>query len=63
MGIDNITKVAVALTLAAALTGHLPRATKAIQIAQVKLLKESQASNWGSPDLLHRNANSSRGQH
>ncbi len=53
MGIDNIVKMAVVLVLAAAATGHLPEATMAIRRAQVHLLEESRASNWGSPDLLY----------
>ena len=53
MGIDNVIKMAITLVIAAALTGHLSRATRAIQIAQVKLLQDSKASKWGSPDLLY----------
>jgi len=53
MGIDNVIKVAVSLTIAAACTGHLPQITRAVQLAQVKLLQQSQASHWGSPDLLY----------
>ena len=55
MGLDNVIKLALALTLAAAMTGQLPKVTREIQIAQIKLLHESQASRWGSPDLLFRN--------
>jgi hypothetical protein len=54
MGIDNIVKMAVALVMAAAITGHLPEATMAIRRAQVQLLQDSRASHWGSPDLLYR---------
>lgn len=52
MGIDSLIKIAVSLTLAAAMTGHLPEITQAVQLAQVKLLEQSQASHWGSPDLI-----------
>jgi hypothetical protein len=52
MGIDNISKLAVALTIAAALSGHLPEMTRAVQIAQLKLLQQSQASKWGTPELI-----------
>lgn len=62
MGLNNVIKMALALTMAAALTGQLPRATRAIQIAQVKLLKESRASHWGSPDLLYTHRPIHRGQ-
>ena len=39
MGLDNVIKLATALVIAAALTGHLPAITRAVQIAQVKLLQ------------------------
>jgi hypothetical protein len=52
MRLDNLIKVAVALTIAAAMTGHLPQITNEIRHAQVKLLQHSNASTWGSPDLL-----------
>lgn len=52
MGIDPLIKIAVSLTVAAAMTGHLPAITQAVLLAQVKLLQESQASKWGSPDLI-----------
>lgn len=53
MGLDNVIKLAVALTIAAALTGQLPRITNEVRHAQVRLLRESKASKWGSPDLLY----------
>ena len=53
MGLDNLIKLAVALTIAAALSGKLPEITRAVQIAQIKLLQQSKASNWGSPDLIY----------
>ena len=53
MGIENIIKMAVALVMAAAITGHLPQATMAIRQAQAQLLQQSRASHWGSPDLLY----------
>lgn len=56
MGLDNIIKIAVSLTVAAALTGHLSETIRAIHVAQIKLLKASQASKWGSPDLLYAHA-------
>jgi hypothetical protein len=54
MGIDNVIKMAMALVMAAAVTGHLPQATMAIRQAQVQLLEKSKASHWGSPDLLYQ---------
>jgi hypothetical protein len=52
MGIDNIIKLAAALTVAAALTGQLPRITQQIRLAQFQLAQQSRASNWGSPDIF-----------
>jgi hypothetical protein len=60
MGLDHLIKLAVALTIAAALTGQLPRMTQAIQVAQGKLLQESKASKWGSPDFLYAHKLKSR---
>lgn len=53
MGLDNIIKLALTLTLVAAMTGQLPRITKEIRHAQVRLLEQSKASRWGSPDMLY----------
>ncbi|HEY8271546.1 MAG TPA: hypothetical protein VIG33_11715 [Pseudobdellovibrionaceae bacterium] len=52
MGLDNVIKLALTLTLAAAMTGQLPRITNQIRHAQVKFLEQSKASQWGSPGLL-----------
>jgi hypothetical protein len=52
-GLDNVIKLALTLTLAAAMSGQLPRITNQIRHAQVKMLEKSKASTWGSPDLLH----------
>ena len=54
MSLESVIKLAAALVIAAALTGHLPAITRAVHVAQVKLLQQSQASKWGSPDLLYR---------
>jgi len=62
MGLDNVIKLGLALTIAAALTGQLPRITNEIRHAQVKLLQNSKASKWGSPDLLYSHKTSYRGQ-
>ena len=53
MGLENVIKLAVGLVMAAALTGQLPSLTNTVRQAQVKLLQESKASKWGSPDLLY----------
>lgn len=60
MGLDNVIKLALTLTLAAAMTGQLPRITNQIRHAQVKLLEQSKASKWGSPDLLYSHRGSWR---
>ncbi len=57
MGIDKIMKIAVTIVMGAAATGHLQDLTLAIQKAQFKILHESRASNWGSPDLLYSRRN------
>lgn len=43
---DNLIKIAVTLTFIAASTGQLARIIKEVRIAQLRLLKESQASKW-----------------
>ena len=48
MGIENIIKMAVGMALMAAATGHLREITREVQKAQIQLLKQSQASKWGS---------------
>jgi hypothetical protein len=59
VGIENIVKIAVTFLVVAALTGQLPCIMKEIRYSQIKLLQESKASRWGSPDLLgvHQHTN------
>jgi hypothetical protein len=52
MGLEKVISLGVALAILAATTGQLPRVTRAVQIAQLKLLKESQASKWPKPPSL-----------
>ena len=52
MGINKLIEKAVILAMLAAATGQLPRITRAVQIAQLHLLKESQSSHWGRALLL-----------
>lgn len=47
---DRLISLAVALTMLAAVTGQLPKVILAVHIAQLQLLKESQASKW--PKLM-----------
>jgi hypothetical protein len=44
MGIEKLTQAAVAAVMMAAVTGQLPKLVREVQIAQYKLLKDSQSS-------------------
>ena len=44
---DRLIKYAIAVTLAVAAVGQLPRFTHYVQIQTIKLLKDSQSSHWG----------------
>ncbi len=48
----NLIKIAITFAFIAASTGQLPRIIKEVRIAQLKLLKESQASKWPKALLL-----------
>jgi hypothetical protein len=52
MGLDKVIAMGAAMAILAASTGQLPKAIRAVQIAQLQLLKESQASNWPKAALL-----------
>lgn len=52
MNIDKLIMASVTLAIAAALTEQLPKVIREVHIAQMKLVKESQASKWGMPMLL-----------
>ena len=60
MGLENVIKLAAALTIAAALTGKLPRIIREVRHGQIWLLQESKASKWGSPDLLYSHQTTAR---
>ena len=60
MGLDRLFKLALVLTLAAAATGHLPDMIRTIHVAQLRLLQQSKASRWGSPDLFASHPPSTR---
>ncbi len=51
MGIQKLIPLAVSLAFLAASTGQLPRVIKAVRIAQLELIRDSQASSWGRPIL------------
>jgi hypothetical protein len=48
---SKLIQIAVALTMAAAATGNLPRILHQVRLAQLQLIKDSQASKWGTPFL------------
>ncbi|HMN68967.1 MAG TPA: hypothetical protein PKC28_10555 [Bdellovibrionales bacterium] len=52
MGIEKLIPLAVAMAVTAAASGRLPQIIREVQIAQYKLLKESQSSKWGKAMLL-----------
>lgn len=51
MGFNKLIQLASVLAMLAVSTGQLPKILKQIQIAQLYLIKESQASKWGTPWL------------
>ncbi len=51
MGIQKLIPIAVTFAFLAASTGQLPRVIKAVRIAQLELIRDSQASKWGMPML------------
>jgi hypothetical protein len=52
LNIDKLISISVTLAMVAALTGQLPKVIREVHIAQLKLVKESQASKWGMPMML-----------
>lgn len=52
MGINRAIEAVAVITILLAVTGQLPRAVRAVQIAQLYLLKQSQSSSWGKALLL-----------
>ena len=51
MDISKLIKMASVLALLSISSGRLPKILNQVKIAQLKLLKESQASKWGMPML------------
>lgn len=51
MNIDKLIAIAATMAILAASTGQLPKVIKEVRIAQLKLIKDSQASKWGMPML------------
>ncbi len=52
MGLEKLISLAAALAILAASTGHLPKIIYAVHMAQLHLIKDSQASTWGQAMLL-----------
>ena len=52
MGIEKLISMGTMLAVLAASTGQLPKVILAVHVAQLKLLKESQASKWPKAQLL-----------
>ncbi len=52
MGIDKLMAFAATIAVLAVSTGQLPKIIRAVHIAQLQLLKESQASKWPKATLL-----------
>jgi len=50
--LNKLIQTALAIVLCAAATGQLPKLVQTIRMAQLQLLKDSQASKWGRPMLL-----------
>lgn len=51
-GLNKAIQAAAVLAILAASTGQLPKIVRAVQIAQLHLLKQSQSSSWGRALLL-----------
>jgi hypothetical protein len=52
VGLEKLVGVAASLALLAAVTGQLPKMVGAVRVAQLELIKESQASKWSKAPLL-----------
>jgi hypothetical protein len=48
MGIKLLIQIAATLAVLAVLSGKLPAIRKEVRVAQLHLLKDSKASNWGT---------------
>lgn len=54
MGIEKLISIAVMLAVLGASAGQLPRMIRAVQIAELHLIQDSQSSKWGRAMLLTR---------
>lgn len=46
MGLSRLISIAVTMAFLAASTGQLPNMLRAVKLAQLQLIKDSQASKW-----------------
>jgi hypothetical protein len=49
---EKLIQAVAAFVVIAASTGHLPYLIHKVRIAQIHLIQETKASNWGFPLLL-----------
>ncbi|MDD4973470.1 MAG: hypothetical protein PHY93_03925 [Bacteriovorax sp.] len=49
---DKLIAIAVTLAVLTVSTGQLPKVLRQLRIAQLQLIKDSQASKWGQAMLL-----------
>jgi hypothetical protein len=63
MGLNKIYTLAAALTVLAVSTGQLPRVIRAVHLAQLHLIKDSQASKWPKALLLPQTKYAIDGRH
>ena len=54
MNLEKLASIAATVTLIAASAGHLPKMILAVRKAQVQLIQNTKASNWGLPMLLKK---------
>lgn len=50
--ITRLIQIAIAATIAAAAIGQLPRLLQTVQLAELRLLQDSESAKWGRPFLL-----------
>ncbi|MDD4975908.1 MAG: hypothetical protein PHY93_16240 [Bacteriovorax sp.] len=51
MGIQKLISISATLAVLAVSTGQLQKVLKVVRVAQLQLIKDSQASKWGTPML------------
>ena len=51
MGISKLIDLAITIAIFGTISGNLPWIIKKVRIAQLHLIQDSKASNWGTPWL------------